>query len=113
MTLGRKVDDKAWPQQAAVIEDMHASRNNFTGPTCFLVCFEILGERLLELQRDAAAHDANRVHGVHQCLNRRGQQIALGQFRHNSKIALIPSSSSLLYEQTDGGLLDKLVFSIV
>jgi len=78
-----KVDDPARPaDQAAEIDDMHLAELHLI---CFargLVCAEHRRIRLLELQRDAAAHHTSGVHRVHQRLDGRLHQIAGCELDH-------------------------------
>src|SRR5665213_368764 len=62
--LRREVDDEARGFDRAALEDEHLPELQFVSTACRLVRPIVVGERLLELERDALAHNADRVHGV-------------------------------------------------
>ena len=81
--LGGEVDDPARAtHQATHVKHMHLTQLHLTRLASVLIGTKHLGVGLFELQRDALAHDAHRVDGVHQCLHGRIQQVAFGGFDH-------------------------------
>ena len=82
MLFGRKIDDPAWTVELDPGLHEHATDPNFVGFTGGFVSGEIFRETLLEHERDAFAHDSDRVHGVDHRVNTGIEQITLGEAHH-------------------------------
>ncbi len=77
MLFGREVDDPARSGQAMCLGYEHLSGSYFLGLAGCCICKEVFLVLILEHQRDALAHHADRVDGVHQRLGTGFQQVAL------------------------------------
>ena len=75
--------------ELAIVKDEHPSRHNLDPPgSAESISLEIRRKRLLELKGQALAHNANAVHGVHQCFGVGLQDVAFDHFDHRSQTSL-------------------------
>ena len=76
MSLCWEVHDPARLGQLAVVEHEHLPEDDLLALAGLLIGLEVAREGILELQRDALAHDPDRVDGVHQHIHIGVEQIA-------------------------------------
>src|SRR6266404_9354649 len=78
--LRREVDDVARIEESTTVEDVHLTHFDFFTIAGSLVLAKHLRKGFLELQGNTLAHDAHRVHGIHQSLSIRLQNVAFDIF---------------------------------
>src|SRR5882724_10323888 len=89
MTLRWKVNDVSRIDKSLSVEHKHPAWLDLFAVTGGAVGLIILRECFLNLQGDAAAHNANTVDRVDQCLGIGLENIALLQFDHGSTSSII------------------------
>jgi hypothetical protein len=82
MLLGGEIDDELGAHQIAGAMHEHPAGLHLVMLARQPVFFVVLGESLFELERDALAHDANTIDGVHQSVRLGFEQISCRVSNH-------------------------------
>jgi hypothetical protein len=82
MTLGRKIDNKAW-RGLPRFENEHAPRLHVPTLASNLIGFEVFGEDIFELQSDAASHYTNAIDCVNKRIRVALKNVSRGKFDHH------------------------------
>ena len=93
MPLGREVDDVARIGELPRLEHEHAAGLDLATRAGVGVDAEVLGERLLELKRDPAPHDADAVDRVDQGLGIFGKDVAGCEANHRRPLRVINNTT--------------------
>src|ERR1700730_2799119 len=95
MPLRRKINDELRFDEASIVEHEHFARHHFPALAGRLVGFRIGGPFALELERDALAHNADRVDGVHYRVDALLQQVARRDLEGHGSLSIIPAGPHL------------------
>jgi len=86
MSFGREIDDVPRRKLSRLVHE-HFSRLDFLPLAGRGVGLEVIGECILELQRDPASHDPDAVHRIDDCVNVGLEDVANPELNHSGLLS--------------------------